>query len=57
MHQYNSVLYKSNEEVRLKKENSVFATTIKHADVHGRLHTSDVIDRHFSVGEVEMVSA
>lgn len=53
---YNSVLYRSGEEVRLKRLNATFSTTVRHVDISGRLHTSDVIDRVFDVGEVELVN-
>ena len=56
LHEFNSQLYKKNEEVKLRRENAVFATTIQHVDVEGKLHTSDVIDRVFAVGEAEFIS-
>lgn len=55
--EYNQHLYKRNEPVRLKKNNAVFTTTITRVDLEGRLHSTDVIDRNFTVGEVEFVSA
>jgi BirA family biotin operon repressor/biotin-[acetyl-CoA-carboxylase] ligase len=53
--EYNSILYKRNEQVRLKKENAVFETTIKQVTILGNLETSDVVDRNFSFGEVELI--
>ncbi|NML20363.1 biotin--[acetyl-CoA-carboxylase] ligase [Pseudoflavitalea sp. G-6-1-2] len=52
---YHDALYKLNEEVRLKKENGVFSTRVSGVTANGQLHTKDVIDRYFDVGEVEWV--
>jgi BirA family transcriptional regulator, biotin operon repressor / biotin---[acetyl-CoA-carboxylase] ligase len=49
---YNQVLYRLNESVRLKKENAVFETTIKGVNYAGELITEDTIERSFRVGEV-----
>lgn len=46
-------LYKRNEEVRLKKENSVFNTVIKEVNIQGQLITQDAVERVFNVGEIE----
>jgi BirA family transcriptional regulator, biotin operon repressor / biotin---[acetyl-CoA-carboxylase] ligase len=54
---YNQHLYKAQQDVRLRKDNAVFSTTILHVDTSGRLHTSDVINRTFSSGEVEFINA
>jgi len=51
--EYNSVLYKRNEAVKLKKEKAVFETTIKQVSISGELYTSDVMARSFAFGEVE----
>jgi BirA family transcriptional regulator, biotin operon repressor / biotin---[acetyl-CoA-carboxylase] ligase len=53
--EYNKNLYKLNQQVRLKKENAVFKTTIKGVSQLGQLHTSDSMDRQFDFGEVEWV--
>jgi BirA family biotin operon repressor/biotin-[acetyl-CoA-carboxylase] ligase len=55
MDEYNSLLYKKDEQVQLRKNNIVFNTTIRHVDRFGHLHTSDVMDRTFNFGEVEWV--
>jgi BirA family transcriptional regulator, biotin operon repressor / biotin---[acetyl-CoA-carboxylase] ligase len=52
---YNAVLYKKDEKVKLKKDNAVFETTIKHVDVKGVLHCEDTMEREFGWGEVEWV--
>jgi BirA family transcriptional regulator, biotin operon repressor / biotin---[acetyl-CoA-carboxylase] ligase len=52
---YEAVLYKKNEKVKLKKENIVFETTIKNVDENGLLHTKDFMERVFDFGEVEWV--
>lgn len=52
---YNAVLYKKNEKVKLKKGNITFETTIKHVDEKGILHCQDMKDREFEWGEVEWV--
>ncbi len=56
LQEFNSQLYRKNEEVRLRKENAVFSTTIQHVDLEGKLHTADVIDRVFAVGDAEFVN-
>lgn len=52
---YHDALYKNGEKVRLRKENSVFETRICGVTEQGQLHTKDVMDRYFGVGEVEWV--
>jgi BirA family biotin operon repressor/biotin-[acetyl-CoA-carboxylase] ligase len=56
MLEYNSRLYKRGDEVRLKKGSATFTTTLLHVDTQGKLHTSDVMHREFTIGEVEMFS-
>ena len=51
--QYNSLLYKKDKAVRLKKENAVFVTTIKEVNEFGQLITEDSLQRAFNFGEVE----
>ena len=50
---YQSVLYKRGQTVKLKKDNSIFETTIIGVTASGSLITHDTIDRSFEVGEVE----
>jgi BirA family biotin operon repressor/biotin-[acetyl-CoA-carboxylase] ligase len=52
---YNTVLYKNNEPVTLKKEHLVFETTIKGVNAAGQLQTKDNKKRTFDFGEVEWV--
>jgi BirA family transcriptional regulator, biotin operon repressor / biotin---[acetyl-CoA-carboxylase] ligase len=52
---YNACLYKKGEKVKLKKGAIVFETTIKNVAANGILHTTDVLEREFTFGEVEWV--
>ncbi len=52
---YNTVLYKRNEKIKLKKENSVFQTTLIGVSPQGLLLTHDTIERQFEFGEVEWI--
>jgi BirA family transcriptional regulator, biotin operon repressor / biotin---[acetyl-CoA-carboxylase] ligase len=51
--QLNSILFKKEEQVKLKKGNATFETTIKQVNEFGELVTQDVMERNFKVGEVE----
>lgn len=53
MGKYHDSLYKLGENVKLKKDNAVFETKIAGVNIAGKLHTKDVMDRYFEVGEVE----
>jgi BirA family biotin operon repressor/biotin-[acetyl-CoA-carboxylase] ligase len=53
--EYRQVLYKLHQPVKLKKENSVFETTIQGVTPSGQLITRDVLERYFEVGEVEWI--
>jgi len=53
--EYNSHLYKQGEKVKLKKGAQVFETTIKEVNSHGNLITTDVMERSFEFGEVELL--
>jgi BirA family biotin operon repressor/biotin-[acetyl-CoA-carboxylase] ligase len=55
MDDYNELLYKKGEKIRLRKDNIVFETSISHVSPSGRLHTRDVIERDFDFGEVEWI--
>jgi hypothetical protein len=55
--EYNSVLYKKGEEVRLKKGSIIFETNIERVSVSGELHTRDSIERSFGFGEVEWLQS
>lgn len=55
LEQYNRILYKLNEPVRLKKGSASFETTIKGVDARGRLQTFDFMPREFDSGEVEWI--
>jgi BirA family biotin operon repressor/biotin-[acetyl-CoA-carboxylase] ligase len=52
---YQQVLYKLHQPVKLKKGASVFETTIHGVTPAGQLITRDTLERHFDVGEVEWV--
>jgi len=54
---YEQVMYKNGEIVKLRKENIVFETTVQGITADGRLLTHDVTDRSFDFGEVEWVIA
>lgn len=51
--EYNCRLYCLNQEVKFKKDNLTFKTTITGVTAHGQLQTKDVIERSFDFGEVE----
>ena len=51
--EYNSVLFKRNCAVKLKKGTIEFDTVIKSVTMHGQLYTVDRIDNYFDFGEVE----
>lgn len=55
LEEYNSLLYRRGQAVRLKKENAVFETVIQGVSAQGRLLTRDVLDREFAFGEVEWI--
>ena len=50
---YNTQLYKKNENVKLKKENIVFYSTIKEVNNKGQLITFDTMERQFNSGEIQ----
>ncbi len=50
---FESVLYKRGETVRLKKDNRVFETMVKGVSTQGELITRDALLHHFAVGSVE----
>jgi BirA family biotin operon repressor/biotin-[acetyl-CoA-carboxylase] ligase len=53
--EYNSILYKRNETIKLKKKNMVFETTITGVSEFGQLLTFDTIERSFDFDEVEWI--
>jgi BirA family biotin operon repressor/biotin-[acetyl-CoA-carboxylase] ligase len=53
--QYNNVLFKKNELVKLRKNFALFTTTIKGVNETGQLVTEDVMERHFNFGGVEWI--
>ena len=55
LQQYNDRLYARGREVRLKKENAVFSTTVQAVTADGQLATKDVLERHFNFGEIEWI--
>ena len=52
---YNGVLYRQGQEIRLKKDNAVFATRVERVSAQGELLTRDALERSFTFGEVEWV--
>ncbi len=52
---YHQVMYKLNEQVKLKQGSRVFETKVCGVNAGGQLLTKDVIERQFDVGEVEWV--
>lgn len=54
--QYNTLLYRRGQQVRLRKENATFDTVVTGVSAQGRLLTKDVLEREFAFGEVEWVS-
>lgn len=56
MQEYNALLYKRGEEVRVKEGAIVFNTVIDRVEQDGTLVTTDAIERNFSVGQVEFIS-
>jgi BirA family biotin operon repressor/biotin-[acetyl-CoA-carboxylase] ligase len=51
--QYNELLYKKNEVVKLKKDNRTFETMIKAVNHSGQLITHNAIEENFDFGKVE----
>lgn len=52
---YQQAMYKRGQTVKLKRENSVFETTITGVTPSGQLITRDTLERYFEVGEVEWI--
>ena len=53
--EYSKHLFCLNKLVKLKKDNSVFETTIKGVTEHGQLITQDTTERFFNFGEISWV--
>jgi BirA family biotin operon repressor/biotin-[acetyl-CoA-carboxylase] ligase len=53
--EYNRRLYCLNQQVKFKKDNLTFKTTITGVTPHGQLQTKDAIERSFDFGDVEWV--
>jgi len=53
--EYNRILYKLNEKVRLKKQNIIFETTLTGVSHLGQLQTADATPHSFDFDEVEWV--
>ena len=56
MEEYNRLVYKRGQQVKLKQGSAVFTTTIREVSGDGQLITSDVMERRFSVGDVEFIA-
>ncbi|MDX2046252.1 MAG: biotin--[acetyl-CoA-carboxylase] ligase [Chitinophagaceae bacterium] len=57
LEQYNKVLYKKGQTIRLKKDNRVFNCTLEEVNNAGQLVVKTGIEEHFDFGEVEWVIA
>lgn len=55
--QYNALLYRRGQTIRLKKGSQVFDTMLKGVDAQGQLLTFDTLERSFAFDEVEFVAA
>lgn len=55
LNDYNEVLYKRNEKVKLKKNNIAFTGIIKQVDALGFLEVEDGLQPQFAFGEIEWV--
>jgi BirA family biotin operon repressor/biotin-[acetyl-CoA-carboxylase] ligase len=55
LEEYNSLLYRQQETVKLKKENIVFETMIRGVNMQGKLLTKAAMEQEFTWGEVEWV--
>jgi BirA family biotin operon repressor/biotin-[acetyl-CoA-carboxylase] ligase len=53
--EYNSLLYRLGQVVRLRKDNASFETVVTGVSAQGQLLTKDVLEREFSFGEVEWI--
>jgi BirA family transcriptional regulator, biotin operon repressor / biotin---[acetyl-CoA-carboxylase] ligase len=53
--QYNALLYRRGQTIRLKKGSQVFDTTLTGVDTQGQLLTHDTLERSFAFDEVEFV--
>ncbi len=53
LHYYNAALYKKNETVKLKKEQTVFFCIVKEVNEYGQLITEGTSKESFEFGEVE----
>jgi BirA family biotin operon repressor/biotin-[acetyl-CoA-carboxylase] ligase len=52
---YNNYLYGKDQNIKLKKRNLIFETTVKQVTPDGKLNTVDRIEHYFEVGEVEWI--
>lgn len=52
---YNEVLFRRNAEVTMRKNGIAFRTKVREVLENGKLLTTDLIDNHFSFGEVEWI--
>ncbi|HEY4290056.1 MAG TPA: biotin--[acetyl-CoA-carboxylase] ligase [Puia sp.] len=55
LQEYNTLLYRRGQTVRLKKDSAVFETIVRGVSSRGQLLTRDVMDREFNFGEVEWI--
>ncbi len=55
MREYNSLLYRKDSSVKVKRGPAVFETKIREVNVSGELVTEDALERKFAVGEIELL--
>lgn len=55
LEKYNTLLYKRSKQVKLRKDNAVFTTTITGVNAYGQLVTADAGERVFDHGTVEWI--
>jgi BirA family transcriptional regulator, biotin operon repressor / biotin---[acetyl-CoA-carboxylase] ligase len=55
LQEYNALLYRKQQTVKLKKENIVFETFIRGVNMQGKLMTKAAMEQEFNWGEVEWV--
>ena len=52
---YNGILYRHGQSIKLKKDNAVFECMLKGVNIYGQLVVEGALEQSFNVGEVEWV--
>lgn len=55
LEQYNQLLFRKNEEVKLRQGNRVFTATLLRVDEQGKLWVREGIEKDYSFGEIEFL--